>query len=84
MSDRMRYVEVSYDLPDNPSRFSAIVTRAATPDMALAEAEADVRRRHPRATDVREFMQRPLTDKRAGEITSAIEGGTWQGWDTED
>lgn len=79
--EAIRYVEVSYRLPDTELiQFRAVVTRAGSPNDAVREAADDTLRAHPEAIEVEEFMQRIVSEEKAGEILQAFNDGKWGGW----
>lgn len=80
MKTTHRYVEVSYDLGEDTSRFMAVLTVADSPEQAVEDAAAHVRRRHPDATNIEEFMQRTVTEDKVAAIRRQFDNRTWEGW----
>lgn len=77
-----RYVELTYLLPgEQQCRFYAIVLQAKTPTDALEQAIEDCQRKHPDASNIEEFMQRIISERKARKIRDKMIAGTWSGWD---
>lgn len=80
-AEKDRYVELAYDLPDSRTNFFAALTKSTHPDEAVTNAIKELLRKHPKATNIQEFMQRVITPEKAQRILEKFRAGTWDGWD---
>lgn len=78
--EKHRYVEMTYDTPSEVTRFMAVLVESKSPAEAVKDAEEHVRRHHPDATNIEEFMQRTVSPEKAEKILKSFNNKTWEGW----